>query len=664
VHYLNVLVQSYLEKQLVIAGRSSYIRVWLLVTSVNPLRAYLFDGGFAIFGKQKGAMAKKTAHSVSSSSSSATDDLIVNLWIQDRNSSPIWSLQHLQEYLATHPAAALPLPQQQQQQTGRRLLQVNPTTSSRSSSSSSGMQQQQPQRRTFADAWRDMQTSASLVLAAALPAMRAAAAETNAPPQGTFEYFGLDFVLDAHLRPWMLEVNAIPSMARRKKTECSGDAATAECKLTTGSESSSRNASAAAGAAAAGSDDFDAQKEHFVHDMLVLLGLPVDKPTTAAAAAAGAGTRGDTASHYSQSDAAGLLRTAAAAAAAVGIRSASTPTPAAAAGADKGNSGTPPSSSGSETDRRLQSLSHAQPTVQGSMWSRLLLQQGAKHKHHTHKPAHMGHHTRPAAAAAAGKAPSSDSSSSSSPDQQQQQQQWYKGVPGLLWDGPAPAIHQLSPQLQKLLCPAVATSSSSSSEFACISCLTADDLAALSVAEAELQRAGRFVAVHDLIAAHATNLKALKAAAGNTTSGTAGSTAGSSTSSTAGSTAGTPEGASNTHSAADAATAAATSDGQHTGSASALGRDLYLSQSRTVWQKLYDAWQYMSKGRVGVRDLSVMQYYTTESTVKAQKGLGLRRLDYVMSAWLRVRGQEACGALQGSECVVKRLGLLVSNCYL
>jgi hypothetical protein len=88
-----------------------------------------------------------------------------------------------------------------------------------------------------------------------------------------------------------------------------------------------------------------------------------------------------------------------------------------------------------------------------------------------------------------------------------------------------------------------------------------------------------------------------------------------------------------------------------------------------VWQKLHRAWLAMSRGQVGLRDLAVMQHYTTAATVSAEKGLGLQRLDYVMSAWLRVRQQEGCagagtGASAVAECVGKRLGLLVSKCYL
>lgn len=72
----------------------------------------------------------------------------------------------------------------------------------------------------------------------------------------------------------------------------------------------------------------------------------------------------------------------------------------------------------------------------------------------------------------------------------------------------------------------------------------------------------------------------------------------------------------------------------------------------------------MSQGHVGVRDLAIMKYYTTESEVHADTALLLQRVDYVMSAWLRVRREQGCAGQQDVECVVSRLQLLLSKCYL
>jgi hypothetical protein len=616
ISYHNILVQQYLEPQMVIAGRSSYLRLWLLVTSVTPLRAYLFKGGFAIFGKQKGssnvtaagaAASTMAANSSSSSSSSAitTDDLIVNLWIQDREKSPIWSLQQLEQYLDKHPELVLPLPAEQQQQ-----------------------QQQQQQRRTFANAWSDMQRSASLVLAASLPAMRQAAANASAPRQGTFEYFGLDFVLDAYLRPWLLEVNAIPSMSRRKKGACVGDKATADCQLNAAQAGSSSSGTAGAAAAA---DDFNEQKEHFVHDMLVLLGLPVDRPIASAAGGQAAAA----------ADGLTLLRMAAAAAAAASTRSGSS--------GGAGRAGARKLLQQLIRGRRVRKHVHRdmQQVVEPDRSVR-------RHRHH-YRDAAMAAEARKrvtpgaaAAAAAAAKGGANKQQQGQGAMQQQQSAGVQQGFQD--WSGPAPKLSGLSVEVQALLCPSSSSSSSGSDQsFGCISCLTADDLAALAAAEAELQHAGRFAPVYDVITAHSLSSRS------------------------AGPLPPDP----------DASTAAANTTDSSAVAAAVPGTE-YLSQQRSVWQKLYHTWLAVSTTGVGLRDLGLMKYYTTASKITAGQQLQLSRQDYVMSAWLRARQQllqETAECRQGAVaagiggvigqqrvlragCVIEMLQQLVSQCYI
>ena len=65
-------------------------RLWAVVTSSLPLRAYLFDGGVVVFGNaapEDGQLASR-------------DDLIVNLWHQGRRTeAPPWSVADFRSYL-------------------------------------------------------------------------------------------------------------------------------------------------------------------------------------------------------------------------------------------------------------------------------------------------------------------------------------------------------------------------------------------------------------------------------------------------------------------------------------------------------------------------------------------------------------------------------------
>ncbi len=58
---------------------------------------------------------------------------------------------------------------------------------------------------------------AGLAFAAAAGDLRQATAEQRAAPGTAFELVGADFIADAALRPWLLEVNAVPSLARKAR---------------------------------------------------------------------------------------------------------------------------------------------------------------------------------------------------------------------------------------------------------------------------------------------------------------------------------------------------------------------------------------------------------------------------------------------------------------
>ena len=65
-------------------------RLWAIVTSSFPLRAYLFDGGVVVFGNTTPEDKKKMT----------SDDFIVNLWHLGRNTEARpWSMAEFREYL-------------------------------------------------------------------------------------------------------------------------------------------------------------------------------------------------------------------------------------------------------------------------------------------------------------------------------------------------------------------------------------------------------------------------------------------------------------------------------------------------------------------------------------------------------------------------------------
>ena len=58
-------------------------------------------------------------------------------------------------------------------------------------------------------------SAAGLALAAGQRSMQIGAAEYPHPPGTAFEVTGVDFLVDSAMRPWLLEFNAVPSMARQ-----------------------------------------------------------------------------------------------------------------------------------------------------------------------------------------------------------------------------------------------------------------------------------------------------------------------------------------------------------------------------------------------------------------------------------------------------------------
>ncbi|KAI8462616.1 MAG: tubulin-tyrosine ligase family-domain-containing protein [Monoraphidium minutum] len=155
------LAQRYVTDPLLINGRKFGLRLWALVPGAQPLRAYLHANGLALFSSEPYRpedAGKPCAAGVAAGH--------VTNYAQNENGD-VWDLQRL----AAHVGA------------GR-----------------------------WAGLWRQCLSASALVFAAALRRIQEVQAQMDLPPKSTFQYFGLDFLVDAALHPWLMEVNATPSM--------------------------------------------------------------------------------------------------------------------------------------------------------------------------------------------------------------------------------------------------------------------------------------------------------------------------------------------------------------------------------------------------------------------------------------------------------------------
>eukprot|EP00884_Botryococcus_braunii_P012181 jgi/Botrbrau1/20964/Bobra.0135s0082.1 len=164
-------LQQFQLDQLTIHNRRFYIRVWLLLTSVEPIRAYVHEGGLVVFGHElpPSPIMGGAARPVS------TDDFIVNHWGKNRDTAPVWTLHDLATYLDSDLGGPA----------------------------------------TFESVWWAIKKSLGMTFAVAQPSLAQKAREAGARPNAGFALMGADFLLTADLSPVLLEINSLPSLARK-----------------------------------------------------------------------------------------------------------------------------------------------------------------------------------------------------------------------------------------------------------------------------------------------------------------------------------------------------------------------------------------------------------------------------------------------------------------
>ena len=168
------VIQKYIERPLLIDGKKFDIRVYVLVTSFAPLRAYMFREGLARFCTQKYARSSQSATGIANRYGHLTN-YSINKKAEDFDDSEDdasgskWSLSALLSHLETkgRDAAAL---------------------------------------------IRRMRDVAVKTLIAGASEINYATSQKMNHKESCYELFGFDFLLDRKLKVWLLEVNVSPSL--------------------------------------------------------------------------------------------------------------------------------------------------------------------------------------------------------------------------------------------------------------------------------------------------------------------------------------------------------------------------------------------------------------------------------------------------------------------
>lgn len=162
------LAQKFVTNQYIIDGRPCVLRVWAVVSAGNSsVRGYLFKGGILPLGSPLPRKPDDIRDSM----------LIVNLFQQNRSiAADPWSLEEL-----------------------RRHIEATVDDG----------------KAAFIRLWNDVQKSTAAVLASAMQSIQLTTSRLKYFQGGAIEVMGLDFVLDSTLEPWMIEINYLPSMARK-----------------------------------------------------------------------------------------------------------------------------------------------------------------------------------------------------------------------------------------------------------------------------------------------------------------------------------------------------------------------------------------------------------------------------------------------------------------
>jgi len=191
----NLVVQKYIEKPLLVGNdqRKCDVRLWVLVTSWNPAVVWVWSEPYFRLASRPFSWNKETLDDpyVHLTNRTVQKDLWNQEAKQDTNEEHIWMLSEFFRW-------------------GEKAKVSNVDGS-------------------VSDRWKTF--TWPRILAIVRLCVRACQADVGVHPQGCFEFFGFDFMLDDGMKPWLLEANMSPDLCADAGPALRTLAETALCEM-------------------------------------------------------------------------------------------------------------------------------------------------------------------------------------------------------------------------------------------------------------------------------------------------------------------------------------------------------------------------------------------------------------------------------------------------
>ncbi|KAF6262781.1 tubulin-tyrosine ligase family-domain-containing protein [Scenedesmus sp. NREL 46B-D3] len=172
----DVILQHYIPNPLLIGGRKFDLRVYVAVTSLDPLRVYVYKEGLVRFASEqysssKSSLKQATMHLTNYSINKKAPHFKQPSGGSNTAAANKWGFGQLAEHL-------------------------------------------EQQGHDWQGVWQQVCSIVAHTLIATEPALSAATRSAGGPVllRSCFEVFGFDVLLDAQLRAWLLEVNTCPAL--------------------------------------------------------------------------------------------------------------------------------------------------------------------------------------------------------------------------------------------------------------------------------------------------------------------------------------------------------------------------------------------------------------------------------------------------------------------